>query len=215
MQIIFDLDGTIIDSSSGILGSLRYTFDTMGFPLLPEAEMHRFIGPPLVPAMMEIVGVDRETAEKALEVYRSDYRVNGVLGVRVYDGVAEMLEKLHAAGHGIHLGTSKPELFAEQILGNVGLRHLFTHVCGATFDGTRDKKAEVLAELFRRGGVDHPGRETLTDWRMVGDRIYDVEGAAAFGLDTIGVLWGFGPREEFADAVWIAETPAALADYLL
>ena len=212
MQLVFDLDGTLIDSSSGILGTLRHTFAEMGFALLPEAQMQKFIGPPLESAFMELVGVDRETAVKAVQVYRAEYRVTGILGVEVYDGVPEMLEVLVNAGHTLHIATSKPEAFALRIFENIGLAKYFTHICGAGLDGTRAKKAEVLEELFRRGGVDRPDAEKLADWRMIGDRIYDVEGAAAFGMKSVGVAWGFGPREEFAGAEAVAETPAALAD---
>ena len=211
MNLVFDLDGTLIDSSSGILGTLRHTFAVMGIPLLPEEQMRRFIGPPLEPAVMEFVGVDRETAVKAVQVYRAEYKVTGILGVEVYDGVPEMLESLVQAGHRVHLATSKPEVFALRILENIGLTRHFTHVCGAGMDGTRAKKAEVLEELFRRGGVTEPNAETLTDWRMIGDRIYDVEGAAAFGMKSVGVTWGFGPMEEFAGAEAAVDTPAALA----
>ena len=211
MNLVFDLDGTLIDSSSGILGTLRHTFAVMGIPLLPEEQMRRFIGPPLEPAFMEFVGVDRETAVKAVQVYRAEYKVTGILGVEVYDGVPEMLESLVQAGHLVHLATSKPEVFALRILENIGLTRPFTHVCGAGMDGTRAKKAEVLEELFRRGGVTEPNAETLTDWRMIGDRIYDVEGAAAFGMKSVGVTWGFGPMEEFAGAEAAVDTPAALA----
>ncbi len=221
MELVFDLDGTLIDSSTGILGTLRHTFDVMGFPLLPEPQMRKFIGPPLEPAFMEFVGVDRETAVKAVQVYRAEYRVTGVLGVEVYDGVPEMLEALAAAGHHLHVATSKPEAFALRIFDNIGLARHFTHICGAGMDGTRAKKAEVLAELFRRGGVvateaealERPENLTarLTDWRMIGDRIYDIEGAAAFGMKSIGVTWGFGPIEEFAGAEHIVDSPAELA----
>ena len=210
MQLVFDLDGTLIDSSSGILGTLRHTFDVMGFQLLPD--MRKFIGPPLEWAFMEFVGVDRETAVKATKVYRAEYAVTGVLGVEVYDGIPACLKTLREAGHDLHIATSKPEAFALRIFDNIGLRQEFTHICGAGLDGTRAKKAEVLEELFRRGGVASPGAETLADWRMIGDRIYDVEGAAAFGMKSVGVTWGFGPMEEFAGAEAVAHTPAALAD---
>lgn len=212
MQLVFDLDGTLIDSSEGILGTLRHTFAVMGFALLPDEQMRKFIGPPLEPAFMEFLGVDRETAVKAVQVYRAEYKVTGILGVEVYDGVPEMLEALVNAGHTLHVATSKPEAFALRIFENIGLAKYFTHICGAGMDGTRAKKAEVLEELFSRGGVDTPDAVTLADWRMIGDRIYDVEGAAAFGMKSVGVTWGFGPVEEFAGAEAVAETPAALAE---
>lgn len=211
MQLVFDLDGTLIDSSTGILGTLRHTFGVMGFDLLPEEQMRKFIGPPLEPAFMDFLGVDRDTAIRAVQVYRAEYRVTGILGVEVYDGIPEMLDALAGAGHNLHVATSKPEVFAMRILDNIGLAKYFTHICGAGLDGTRAKKAEVLEELFRRGGVTEPDAVTLADWRMIGDRFYDVEGAAAFGMKSVGVTWGFGPIEEFAGAEAAVQSPAALA----
>ncbi len=221
MELVFDLDGTLIDSSSGILGTLRHTFAVMGFDLLPEAQMRKFIGPPLEPAFMEFVGVDKETAVRAVQVYRAEYKVTGVLGVEVYDGIPAMLTALVEAGHHLHVATSKPEAFALRIFENIGLAHHFTHICGAGMDGTRAKKAEVLAELFRRGGIADSGEavlaeptkltDKLTQWRMIGDRVYDIEGAAVFGMRSVGVTWGFGPVEEFAGAEYIVHTPAELA----
>lgn len=209
MQLVFDLDGTLIDSSRGILGTLRHTFEKMHFSLLPD--MEKFIGPPLEWAFESFLGVDKETAQTATQVYRQEYAITGVLGVEVYDGIPEMLSALTNAGHTLHVATSKPEPFALRIFENIGLRQYFTHICGAGLDGTRAKKADVLAELFRRGGVTAPSAAALTDWRMIGDRIYDIEGAAAFGLRSIGVTWGFGNESEFIGAEAIVDTPAALA----
>lgn len=212
MQLVFDLDGTLIDSSKGILGTLRHTFDVMGFPLLPD--MEKFIGPPLEWAFQTFLGVDEQTALDATKVYRREYAVTGVLGVEVYEGIPDMLATLQKAGHSLHVATSKPEPFALRIFENIGLKPYFTHICGAGLDGTRATKAAVLAELFCRGGVTEPNENTLSHWRMVGDRIYDVEGAAAFGLQTIGVTWGFGKPEEFAKAVAVVDSPAALVALL-
>jgi len=110
------------------------------------------------------------------------------------------------------VATSKPEEYAEKILQNTGLYPYFTHICGATFDSSRVKKADVLRELFRRGGVENPNADTLAHWRMIGDRIYDMEGAAAFGMGCVGVLWGFGSVAEFAGAEYVASLPGELAD---
>lgn len=210
MQFVFDLDGTLIDSSDGILGTLRHTFAVMGFPLLPD--MEKFIGPPLEWAFQAFAGVDEQTAIEATKVYRKEYAVTGVLGVQVYDGIPEMLAKLVEDGHILHVATSKPEPFALRIFENIGLKKYFTHICGAGLDGSRATKSAVLAELFHRCGINTPNAETLSDWRMVGDRIYDVEGAAAFGLGTIAVTWGFGKSEEFAKAVAVVHTPMELVD---
>lgn len=208
MPVLFDLDGTLCDTSPGVLSSLEKALAECGIPS-PD-RMERFIGPPLVPAVMEYCGVPRETADSVLTAYRRFYTGGGMRLSTVYPGVAEMLAALTAAGIRCHVATSKPEPFACEILTDCGIARYFTEICGATLDETRTKKDEVISELFRRDPTP-----VGDGWIMVGDRKYDVEGAARHGIPAVGVTWGFGARDEFAGAVFVADTPAALAEYLL
>ena len=178
--------------------------------LLPEAEMRKFIGPPLEPAFMEFLGVDRETALKAVQVYRAEYKITGILGVEVYDGIPDMLDALVQAGHTLHIATSKPEGLANEVLNHFDLARYFEQIAGATLDGSRSHKADVITYLL---GLTGDVGQTL----MVGDTAFDVIGAAAHGIPTIGVSWGYGKVEEMqeAGAVAIAESMDALLSLLI
>jgi len=208
LHIIFDFDGTIADTSPGIISCLKETFIEMGIGV-PE-NMGRFIGPPLLPAMMEFCGIDKETAEQALINYRVHYKDHGMYDAYLYDGIREMLAALCEKGHKLYIGTSKPESFARAMLEALGVAEYFTEICGAVMDTKRNRKADVLAELFRRLGTS-PADGNADDWRMIGDRVYDAEGAAEFGISCIGVLWAVGCAEEFAGCT-VVETAAALTE---
>lgn len=208
MPVLFDLDGTLCDTSPGVLSSLEKALAECGIPC-PD-RMERFIGPPLVPAVMEFCGVARERAEAVLAAYRRFYTGGGMRLSAVYPGIAEMLAALTDAGIRCHVATSKPEPFAREILTDCAIARYFTEICGATLDEKRTKKDEVISELLRRDPTPVP-----RGWIMVGDRCYDVEGAARHGIPAIGVTWGFGVPEEFVGAAFVADTPAALAAYIL
>ena len=207
MHIIFDFDGTIADTSPGIISCLEETFREMGIGI-PE-NMGRFIGPPLIPAMMEFCGIDKETAEQALLTYRVHYKDHGMYDAYLYDGIRDSLAALCEKGHKLYIGTSKPESFARAMLEALGVAEFFTEICGAIMDTKRNRKADVLAELFRRAGANP--EEEAGMWYMVGDRVYDAEGAAEFGIPCIGVLWGFGCAEEF-EGCTVVNTPAELTE---
>ena len=193
MPVLFDLDGTLCDTSPGVLSSLEKALAECGIPC-PD-RMERFIGPPL--------------AEAVLAAYRRFYTGGGMRLSAVYPGIAEMLAALTDAGIRCHVATSKPEPFAREILTDCAIARYFTEICGATLDEKRTKKDEVISELLRRDPTP------VQDWIMVGDRCYDVEGAARHGIPAIGVTWGFGVPEEFVGAAFVADTPAALAAYIL
>ena len=208
MIALFDLDGTLCDTSPGVLSSLENALAQCGIPC-PD-RMERFIGPPLVPAVMEFCSVSRDRSKAVLAVYRRFYTGGGMRLTTVYPGVPELLRTLTDHGIRCHVATSKPEPFARAILEGCRIDRYFTEICGATLDESRTKKDEVISELFRRDPTP-PG----SDWIMIGDRVYDIAGAARHGIPSVGVTWGFGSRDEFAGASYIAESPASLAHYLL
>ena len=127
----------------------------------------------------------------------------------LYDGIRDSLAALCEKGHKLYIGTSKPESFARAMLEALGVAEFFTEICGAIMDTKRNRKADVLAELFRRAGANP--EEEAGMWYMVGDRVYDAEGAAEFGIPCIGVLWGFGCAEEF-EGCTVVNTPAELTE---
>ena len=198
--ILFDLDGTITESGIGITRSVAYALKKHGITETDQNKLDRFVGPPLIDSFMRFYGFSAEQARQAVEDYREYYAVTGIFENRVYDGVVELLQALKAAGKRCVLATSKPEHYAVQILEYFHLAEYFDFVAGATMDEKRTNKADVIAYALEQTGVAHV--------IMVGDREHDVLGAKAHGLPCIGVLYGYGSREELesAGATHIVET---------
>lgn len=211
-NILFDLDGTLTDSAPGILNAVEYALRHYGIAEPDRALLRRFIGPPLYDSFSRFYGFDRETALEAVEVYREYYNAAGIFENSVYPGVPEMLCQLKASGKNLLVATSKPEVMALQILEHFDLAAHFSVIAGATLDSSRSAKADVLTYALDRAGItDRAGV------LMVGDREYDVFGAKALGLNCLGVLYGYGSREELcrAGADALAESPAQVAERIL
>ncbi len=193
--ILFDLDGTIVDSSLGITNSVMYSLKKFGITVTSREELYPFIGPPLWNSFEKYYGFSKEKSLTAVEYYREYYKEKGVLENTVYDGVKELLKYLCEKGRIICLATSKPEIFAKKILSSLGLDKYFKYILGATLDGSRVEKADVIEYVMEKCGVSDAEKIV-----MIGDREYDVLGAKAFNIDSIGVLYGFGSREELEKA---------------
>ena len=204
--LLLDLDGTLVDSAPGILGSLRAAFDEVGVPW-PEGRIDRTIlGPPMYVSLPPIIG---DAAPAVVAAYRRIYADGGLLQSTPFEGVDELLRDLAAAGVRMAVATSKAEPFAREIVERRGWADLFATVCGDTLAGERPTKADVVGEALRRLGG--PGAAV-----MVGDRSHDVRGARANGLDCLGVAWGYAAPGELdeAGAVAVYGSPAELADAL-
>ena len=212
-HILFDLDGTLTDPGMGITNSVAHALSHFGITVTDRTQLYRFIGPPLMDSFMEYYGFTEEQATEAVRVYREYFADRGWAENTVYGGVEEMLCELVAAGKTLLVATSKPQIFAERILAHFGLDKYFTHVCGVALQAPRGYgKADVIREALDRAGVTD-----LTTAVMVGDRHHDIDGAKAVGLDSIGVLYGYGDRAEHeaAGADAIVESVDALKDLLL
>lgn len=194
---LFDLDGTLTDPSVGITNSIMYALSKMGRRVPPRDELYRFIGPPLVPAFMNFIGMTEEEANRAVVLYREYFSVNGLFENKPYDNIKSLLEKLRKSGVTLAVATSKPEEFAVRILSHFGLSEYFTAICGATMDGSRSKKADVIAYALAHLGISEGEKKSVI---MIGDRFHDIEGANENGLSSAGVLWGFGSESELTDA---------------
>lgn len=205
--VLFDLDGTLTESGIGITRSVAYALRKHGIEELDQKKLNRFVGPPLIGAFMQFYGFSQEEAVQAVEDYREYYAVTGIFENRVYDGVERMLQRLNAAGKHCILATSKPEHFARKIMDHFGLSRYFACIAGATMDEKRTSKADVIAYALQQSGA--AGRAV-----MVGDREHDILGAKAHGMDSVGVLYGYGSREELeaAGATWIVETPEEIVN---
>ncbi len=202
--VLFDLDGTLTDPGVGVTNAVAYALEKWGIHVADRRELYRFIGPPLEESFMGFYGFSREDATRAIAEYRVYYSDKGLYENEVYPGICELLDDLRAAGLTLAVATSKPEYFARQVLEHFGLAERFDLICGATLDGRVSKKADVVALALRR--LAEAGKD-IRHVVMVGDREQDVRGAAANGIPTIGVLFGYGDRAELeeAGARWIAE----------
>lgn len=209
--ILLDLDGTVIDSREGITESVRYALRQLGIEVQDLRDLYCFIGPPLRDSFCEFYHLSAQEAERAIQEYRKRYSTKGIFENKVYEGMPALLKMWRSAGKQLFLCTSKPQPFAVQILKELGLETYFTFVGGATFDGLRQEKADVVRYVLQKNAI-FDRKEVV----MVGDRKYDVEGAKRNGIDSVGVLYGFGDREELerAGADAIAETVADLEKIL-
>jgi phosphoglycolate phosphatase len=211
-SILFDLDGTIVDSAPGITATLAYTFETMGLPVPAPAELLAYVGPPILDSFRDRAGMSLGEAAEALAIYRPRYLESGALDSTVFPGVADVLRAVHAAGVPLSLATSKPETPATFMLSHFGLLDQFDIITGASDDEVRSSKEDVVAEALVRlaaFGAD------LSRPVLVGDREHDVEGAAANGVPTIFVDWGYGSPAEQAGSIALAHTPTELQALLL
>jgi phosphoglycolate phosphatase-like HAD superfamily hydrolase len=188
--VIFDLDGTLTDSADGIVSSFRHALGEIGADV-PEGDLaNRVVGPPMHHTL-SMMGLG-ERADEAIAAYRADYVSRGWAMNSVFDGIPDLLADLTSAGVRLAVATSKAEPTARRIIEHFGLDHHFEVVAGATLDGVRASKADVVAHALAQLGP-LPDRVL-----MVGDRSHDVEGASAHGIDTVIVQWGYG-ADDFAD----------------
>ncbi len=209
--ILFDLDGTITDSSAGIINSLIYALEKMGLTYENRENLHQFIGPPIVDMLMQVFGIQRENAEQGLAFYREYYKDKGIFENSVYDGVKEMLDNLQKKGYKLVLATSKPEVYAKRILTYFDLDKYFYFVGGSTLEGTRDSKTDVIKYALESLEISD-----VSKCIMVGDRKYDVLGSGECKIECVGVLYGYGSREELekAGAKYIVESVSELSAFL-
>ena len=206
--VLFDLDGTLTESGIGITRSVAHALRKKGIEETDQAKLDLFIGPPLIDMFQKLYGFTEEEAKQGVADFREYFSVKGIFENRVYDGVEQMLQGMQKAGKTCVLATSKPEEYAEQIMERFDLAKYFLKICGATMDEKRTDKAEVIAYALE--GLK---KENVI---MVGDREHDILGAKANGLEAIGVLYGYGSREELekAGAKAIAETPMDILKYI-
>jgi phosphoglycolate phosphatase len=208
--VLFDLDGTVWDSAPGIVASLVHTFESFGMAVPPDDVLAANLGPPLQVMLAEL-GIPAALVDEGVVHYRDRYREKGVFEASVYPGIETVLDELLSDGHRLATATSKGEGPTHLMLDHFGLRERFSVVGAATMDDTAITKSQVLARTLERLGEPEPG-----ECIMVGDRHYDVAGAAEHGLDCIGVAWGYGSRRELeeAGALAVVDDPSDLLGVL-
>lgn len=206
---LFDLDGTLTDPETGIVASMRHALAAIGFPEVDHGVLRAQIGPPLQDGFLRL-GVPPERVDDAVHAYRERFTATGMYENEVIAGIPAVLEALVADGWTLAVATSKPAVFAEKILVHFGLDGYFAYVAGATLDGSRRHKADVIRHALDVLGA--PPEAAV----MIGDRGEDVAGAAECRVRCVAVTWGFGEAAEFAapGVVAVVDTPERLLDVL-
>lgn len=210
--ILFDLDGTLTDSSPGIMNSIVYALKKYNISVKNTDDLRKFLGPPLHESFRDFYGFDDEKSMEAVGFYREYFSTKGLLENEVYSGIREMLENLNDNGKRLILATSKPQPFTDRIMEHFDLAKHFEFIAGSNMDGTRSKKAEVIAYALESCGITDKA-----DVVMVGDREHDIIGATTVGIDSIGVEYGYGDYDELSDAgaTYIVKTVEGLKDIFI
>lgn len=210
--IFWDLDGTISDSAFGIVNATAYALEHMGTEVGDRERLKKFVGPPLLESFNKYFGYSPEQGERAVNLFRDYYQRQGIDENWIYPGIEDLLRKLQEDGRINVIATSKPEIHARTILARYGIDQCFHYIAGSTFEETRTRKDEVIAYALETCGITDRSQVV-----MVGDRAHDCVGARLNGLDCIGVLYGYGAREELeeAGAIAIAEDINELTKLLL
>ena len=218
--VLFDLDGTLTDPFEGISNSIIYALKKFGIAAPDKPLLKKFIGPPLTESFSEYCGLNHSDALRAVDYYREYFSVAGIFENKPYEGVCELLSGLKERGYTAIVATSKPEQFAKTIVQHFGLEQYFKEICGATMDQSRThtmdqsrtQKADVIAYALKKCEIKDKKRAV-----MVGDRKHDIIGAKTNGLSSIGVLYGYGSKEELleAGADYIANSPVDILHYIL
>jgi len=191
MNLLFDLDGTLTDPFLGITKCISYALERIGRQSPPVESLRWCIGPPLKNSLAKLLASDDETlADKALSLYRERFGSIGLFENKVYEGIHEVLETLLEKDHCLYVATSKPEIYAKRIVNHFGLNRYFKNIYGSELDGTRNDKTNLISYILKNEPI------SSSDTFMVGDRGQDMIGAKANGIFGIGVLWGYGTKEE-------------------
>ncbi|AYG00160.1 HAD family hydrolase [Lactococcus allomyrinae] len=209
--ILFDLDGTLSNPARGIVNALVYALQKSSAPEINQEDLLKFIGPPLAESFKTFCGFNDEQTEQAIINYREYFSKNGLFENQLYVGISELLHTLKESGKQLGVATSKPEFYAKQIIDYFSISEYFDFIAGATMDGSRSKKSDVIAYAIETHCI------TKENTVMVGDRAFDVIGAKENGLNSIGVLYGFGNQKELeeAGATWLVDDIKSLEDKLM
>lgn len=210
--LFFDLDGTLTDSALGIVRSAQYALSHFGIQVKDIKSLYPFVGPPLEDSFKEFYHFSTEKARAAVKIYRERYEAIGIHENAPYDGAVECLRTLKDRGYHLSLATSKMHRMAEIVLDSFHMRTYFDFVGGRDDDGKLHTKADVIRHIMHELNLEEKKEQIL----MIGDRKYDIAGAREVGLDTVGVLFGYGGRQELeeAGATWLVKNYSELLDML-
>lgn len=209
-NMFFDLDGTLIDSSEGITKAAEYALNYYGVKVENRKNLKKFIGPPIYDSFSKYYNFDKEKSKQAVSKFREYYSKIGILESRLYDGIKELLRDLYEGGNNLIIATSKPQVFTERILAIHQIDKYFKFICGATLDGSLIDKADII-----KCGIDELNIVNKEECIMVGDTKFDIIGAKENNMNSIGVMYGFGSKDDFEDATYIAQNVEELRKILM
>lgn len=212
LNIIFDLDGTLIDSSEGISKCFKYALSNFGILENDSDKIKQAMGPPLYQSFTQIWGLGDEDAKKAIEIYRNRYKSAGMYENKLYSNITKTLEELQNLGCRLFIATSKAENVAKDMLDHFDISKYFTQICGSNPNKHEETKVDVLNRALEFMGTIEIGSTV-----MIGDRYFDLDAADVCGINGVGVLYGFGEYKELAacKSDFLAETVSDLRDYLI
>ncbi len=210
--LFFDLDGTLTDSGKGIMRSVAHALRFFGIEESDDANLKRFVGPPLETSFSEFYGLNEEETHKAISLYQERYKPIGVYENEPYEGIEECLQSLKDAGYRLVVATSKPVDMAMKVLEHFNLKHYFEFIAARDMKGILYSKADVIRYALKEHAVEDINRVL-----MIGDRKFDVLGAREVGFDCVGVLYGYGDLDEMkrANAKYVVGTVDQLKELLL
>jgi len=192
--VFFDFDGTIADTGEGIFHSVKYAIEKMGFPPLPDDRLRTFIGPPVFESFRRELPMSDEQAAEAVEKYRERYSESGIFRLRVYDGIENLIKELKNSGIKVAIASSKPEKFVMRLIDYLNISSLIDFIAAPESDKAPEGKTVLVERAVNHFGVDKSRA------LMVGDRYFDIDGANGAGIESIGVTFGYGSREELENA---------------
>lgn len=208
--LLFDLDGTITDSSEGIINSIIYALEKMDVTVTDKDVLKKFVGPPLMDSYKKYFGFTQKEAELGLKLFREYFSEKGIFENRLFDGMYDLLTDLYNNGYMLVLATSKPDLYAEQILKHFDIYKYFTHISACPMDEANTTKLDVIKTALEMASVDN--KEEIL---MIGDTSFDIIGARICGIDSIGVLYGTDTAEELKNATYLAKDIDELRSILI
>ena len=208
--LFFDLDGTVTDPGEGITNSVMYALGKFGIKVEDRSVLYPFIGPPLIESFEKYYGFSPEDAGRGVDMYREYYSVRGIFENRLYDGIERVFRKQKERGKHIVLATLKPEPYAIKILEHFGVSGYFDLVSAAYLGHSRETKGDIIRNAMSSLGISDPSSVL-----MIGDRENDITGAKENGVDSVGVLYGYGGYDELknAGATYIVKTPEELLKF--
>ena len=209
-SLLFDLDGTITDSSEGIINSIIYALEKMDVEIGDKRILKKFVGPPLMDSFKKYYGFTQGQAEKGLELFREYFAVKGIFENRLFEGMDKLLNDLYAQGYDMLLATSKPVHFAYQVLEYFNIKKYFSYVSACPIDESTTSKVDIM-----RIALEHTVTKSKSEILMIGDTWFDINGAVKCGIDSIGVLYGTDGEAELKNATYLAKNVDEIRNILL